>query len=562
MPASAPAASTISLKTLTAAPRWERFQAVNRRRVLCVFPRYTHSFGTFDHAFPLMKVKGFMPPQGILVIAAYLPESWDVRLIDENIRPATDADFEWADVVFMSGMHVQRDNLLDINRRAHAHGKVTVLGGPSVSACPEWYGDIDLIQVGEVGDATHVLFGRLDRDIARPATQERYTTDERLPLDQFPSPAYHLIKLSDYFLGSIQFSSGCPYRCEFCDIPELYGRNPRLKTPPQLSAELDAMLARGNPGAVYFVDDNFIGNRKAALELLKELVRWQNERGFPLQFACEATLNIAQCPDVLELMKEAYFTTVFVGIETPEENALQFIQKKQNLRQPILEAIDVLNSYGMEVVSGIIIGLDTDTLETGERITQFIEASQIPLLTINILHALPMTPLWRRLESEGRLLSGEGRESNVDFLLPYEKVVEMWEKCVTAAYQPEAVYRRFDTQLTKTFPNRKVLPVTKARVNQEMILRGIRILSRIFWHVGVRSDYRRLFWKMALPQLRQLKIEEVIHIGSVAHHLIKYSRECASGRAEKSFYSPASVAAAARPEEPVAQERAKALTAV
>ena len=540
MPAT-PVATTIPLQALAPQGSRQRYEPVNRRRILLVFPHYTHSFGTFDHAFPLMKVKGFMPPQGILVIAAYLPESWEVRLVDENVRRATDADFQWADAVFISGMHVQREHILDINRRAHAHGKVTVLGGPSVSACPEWYREVDLIQSGEIGDATDAIVARLDRDVSRPERQEVYTTAERLPLEQFPSPAYHMIRLSDYFLGSIQFSSGCPYRCEFCDIPELYGRNPRLKTPRQVTAELDAMLQRGNPGAVYFVDDNFIGNRKAALELLKELVRWQHERGYPIQFACEATLNLAQCPDVLELMKEAYFTTVFVGIETPEENALEFIQKKQNLRQPILEAVEILNRYGMEVVSGIIIGLDTDTPDTGERILQFIEASQIPLLTINILHALPMTPLWRRLEAENRLLSGAGRESNVDFLLPYETVVGMWRRCVTAAYTPEAVYRRFDHQLRHTFPNRKVVPATKARVNAEMIGRGLRILSRLIWHVGVRSDYRRLFWKMALPYLRQLKIEEVIHTGVVAHHLISYSRECATGKGEKSFYAPSNV---------------------
>jgi hopanoid C-2 methylase len=349
----------------------------NPRRVLCVFPRYTRSFGTMHHAYPLMReVKAFMPPQGILVTAAYLPKDWAVRFVDENIAPASDEDYRWCDVVLISGMHVQRQFIEVINDRAHSFGKLTILGGPSVSGCPEWYPAIDILHCGELGDATDKIIARVAKSVARPAQQEVYLTGHRLPLTQFPLPAYHLLNLNDYFLGSVQFSSGCPYKCEFCDIPELYGRNPRLKSPKQVTAELDAMLARGNPGAVYFVDDNFIANQGAAIELLEELARWQQERGYPVQFACEATLNLAQVPRALELMKEAYFCTVFVGIETPEADALEFIQKEQNIRKPILESVGVLNRYGLEVVSGIIIGLDTDTPDTAERVIKFIEAAR------------------------------------------------------------------------------------------------------------------------------------------------------------------------------------------
>jgi len=514
-----------------------RYRPRNRRRILCVFPRYTHSFGTFDHAFSLMGVRAFMPPQGILVIASYLPAEWEVRFVDENVRHATEADYRWADAVFMSGMHVQREYIWAINARAHAFGKLTVLGGPSVSGCPEWYPNVDILHVGELGDATERLIARLDQSVQRSERQEVYATQERLPLTDFPIPAYNRINLNDYFLASVQFSSGCPYRCEFCDIPELYGRNPRLKTPQQVTAELDAMLARGNPGAVYFVDDNFIGNRKAAIALLKELIRWQEERGYPVEFACEATLNLAQVPEVLELMREAYFCTVFCGIETPEEDALKLMHKEQNLRQPILEAVQTLNRYGLEVVSGIILGLDTDTPRTGERILQFIEASGIPMLTINILHALPKTPLWRRLEAENRIVEKPDRESNVEFLLPYETVMQMWRECVTRAYTPEALYQRFAYQMQHTYPNRKKIPATKARVNVKSLYRGFSILARLLWQVGGCSDYRRPFWRMAWPALREGDIENVIHVGVVAHHLIQFARECAQGQGETSFYS-------------------------
>jgi len=478
-----------------------------------------------------------MPPQGILVTATYLPTSWEVRFVDENVQPVKDRDYQWADVVFLSGMHVQRDEICRVNERAHAFNKVTVLGGPSVSGCPEWYPEVDILHVGELGDATDTLLVRLDASIARPETQEVYTTADRLPLTKFPLPAYHLINLNDYFIASVQFSSGCPYLCEFCDIPELYGRNPRLKTPVQVTAELDAMLARGNPGAVYFVDDNFIANQKAAVELLKELVRWQKERGYPVQFACESTLNLAQMPAVLELMKEACFRTVFCGIETPEEDALNFMHKEQNIRRPILESVAKLNEYGMEIVAGIIIGLDTDTPSTGERIVEFIESSGIPMLTVNILHALPKTPLWRRLEAADRIVkSSAGRESNVEFLMPYETVVEMWLKCVTAAFTPEAIYNRFEYQSRHTYPYVKQIPPTPARVNASNIRKALSILARIFWHVGIRSSYRKLFWQRFWHCLRNGKVEELIHTAVVSHHMILFARDCALGEAEKCFY--------------------------
>jgi radical SAM superfamily enzyme YgiQ (UPF0313 family) len=522
-------------------PKARQYMPKNRRRILCVFPRYTRSFGTMHHAFKLMAVKAFMPPQGILVIAAYLPKDWEVRFVDENIAPARDADYKWCDAVVMSGMHVQREFICEINTRAHTFGKVTLLGGPSVSGCPEYYPDIDILHCGELGDATDKIIERLDASIARPAKQETYITMNRLPLTDFPLPAYHFVDMRKYFLASVQFSSGCPYKCEFCDIPELYGRNPRLKTPKQVTAELDAMLARGNPGAVYFVDDNFIANQKAAIDLLKELVEWQKARGYPVQFACEATLNLSQVPQALELMKEAFFCTVFCGIETPEEDALEFMHKEQNLRRPLLDSIQTLNDYGIEVVSGIIVGLDTDTPDTGDRVSAFIKKSNIPMLTINMLHALPKTPLWRRLEASNRIVKNPGnRESNVEFLMPYQTVVDMWQKCVAEAYTPDAIYERFEHQIRSIYPKRKQLPPTKARVNLPNILRGLSILSRIFWHVGVRSDYRRRFWKMALPTLKKLDIEGCIHTAVVSHHMILFARECASGEAEKCFYGESS----------------------
>lgn len=515
------------------------------RRILCVFPEYAPSFGTFQHGYRLIPgVRAFMPPQGLLLIAAYLPDHWEVRFVDENVRRARDADYRWADAVLVSGMHVQRERIRAIGERARRHGKLSVLGGPSVSAAPAYYPDFDILHVGELGDATDALIRRLEASVRRPARQEVYETRERLPLERFPIPAYHLCNLRRYLLLSIQFSSGCPFRCEFCDIPALYGRKPRLKTPDQIRAELDAIVAAGGRGAVYFVDDNFIANRKAARELLPHLVRWQRERGYPLAFACEATLDLAACGDLLALMREANFQTVFCGIETPEVAALESMQKKQNLRRPILDAVRTLNDHGMEVVSGIILGLDTDTPETVDRILEFIEASGIPTLTINLLYALPRTPLYERLQREGRIVDEPGRESNVVFKLPYDHVIAMWMRCIREAYEPERLFRRFERQVRTTFA-RRLYP--RRRVRLRDVVLGLRALARVLWQVGVRADYRRPFWRTVRPLLRAGRIDQVVHVGFVGHHLIRFVRACEAGHTEASFYAdPNRTAADAR----------------
>ena len=511
-------------------------QAV-KRRILCVFPSYTKSFGSFHNAYPLLGVKAFMPPQGILVIAAYLPSHWEIRFVDENVRPAKPSEFQWADAVFVSGMHIQRRQINDINRRAHEAGKVTALGGPSVSGCPEYYPDFDYIHVGELGDATDQLVLSLARSLERPAAQQRLTTAERLTMAEFPTPAYKLAGMHQYFLASVQFSSGCPYRCEFCDIPELYGQNPRLKTPQQLLRELDAIVAGGAVGAVYFVDDNFVGNRKAAKELLPHLIEWQKKNKYPVEFACEATLNITRSRDLLEMMREASFWTVFCGIETPDPAALKFMAKDQNNEQDILGAVQILNSYGMEVVSGMIMGLDTDTYDTPDRILEFIEASRIPVLTINLLEALPRTPLYRRLQAENRLIDEEGRESNVDFKLPYDDVVNMWRRTFRTAFAPEAIYRRFRYNQLHTFPNRVEIPPT-GKLSLRNLWRGISTLTKLIVKIGIFGDYRKTFWDMAWPALKTGDIETVIHVSLVAHQMISHARETEISFHNASFFSP------------------------
>lgn len=509
----------------------------NRRHVLCIFPAYTPAFGTFAHAFPLLyNVRAFMPPQGLLLIAAYLPETWPVRFVDENMAAATAADFAWADIVLASGMHVQAPQIRDIHVRAKAATKVMALGGPSVSAAPELYPDIEYLHLGELGDATDALIAQLDGSVAAPAAQIRFETTERLPMCDFPIPAYDRARIGSYLIGSLQFSSGCPYRCEFCDIPALYGRQPRLKTPGQILAELDALMAHASrPHTIYFVDDNFIGNKKAAREMLPHLVEWQKRNRYPLTFACEATLNIAKQQDVLALMREALFLTIFVGIETPEADALKAMRKEHNAALPMMEAIRTINSYGMEVTSGIILGLDTDTEHSADRLIAFIEASQIPILTINLLQALPKTPLWDRLAREGRLIDDPELESNVRFLRPYDDVLAAWRRCVEYAYTPGRLFARFRHQVDSTYVNRLRPPQRK--ISFADLRMGAVLAWRLLIYVGIRSDYRRHFWDAARYAAKRGQIEAAFGMGFVAHHLIQFSREALRGEQNASFYS-------------------------
>jgi radical SAM superfamily enzyme YgiQ (UPF0313 family) len=241
--------------------------------------------------------------------------------------------------------------------------------------------------------------------------------------------------------------------------------------------------------------------------------------------------------DLLELMRKAAFGTVFCGIETPDPAALRAMAKEHNMMVPLIEGVQTLNRYGMEVVSGIILGLDTDTPRTGTDILGFIESSQIPMLTINLLQALPKTPLWDRLQREGRLIEDVERESNIEFRLPYEQVLAVWRDCMARAYAPEAVYARYDHQARKTYPNRLKLPNSPQRTSWRKVRRGLHLLRRILWEVGIRSHYRREFWKFAWPRLVRGEIDVVIGVAMVAHHLIMFAREALQGRHNASHYS-------------------------
>jgi hopanoid C-2 methylase len=298
------------------------------------------------------------------------------------------------------------------------------------------------------------------------------------------------------------------------------------------------MLAQpAHPAVIYFVDDNFIGNRKAAREMLPHLIAWQRKHGYPLQFACEATLNLAKQSEILSLMREAQFVTVFVGIETPDADALKAMRKDHNAALPMMEAIKTINSYGLEITSGIILGLDTDSADSEARLKAFIDVSEIPILTINLLQALPRTPLWDRLKRDGRLIADDtGLESNVRFLRPYDEVVATWRRCIAHAYAPERLFARFAYQVDATYAHRMAVPARgKLTISN---LRGALVLAfNVAFRLGLLADYRRPFWRAARYALRRGQIDAALGMGFAAYHLIEFSREALRGDQNASFYS-------------------------
>ncbi len=512
----------------------------SRRKILCVFARYVPAFANFYHAYQFFPdTDAFMTPQGILTIAAYLPEEWEVRVVDENIRPTEDADFAWADAVFVSGMHVQKKRMAFLAERAHAFGKVAIAGGPSVSSRASYHPGFDILQVGELGDSTDELIRLLDESVERPAEQIVLTTQHRLPINDFPIPAYHLVPMHKYMLLSIQWSSGCPYTCDFCDIPALYGHEPRVKSPERLVAELDAIISHNPLTTIFWVDDNLIGNKKAAKELLPHVIEWQKRTNYRLRMSGQCTLNLAQDRELLALLQEAYFVGMYFGIESPNTATLKNIDKHQNIRMPILEAVKIFNSFGIELSAGFIFGMDADGPDAAEHVIQMVRDAEIPLVLLNVLFALPKSPLWDKLETENRIIAeDEWVDSNVVFKLPHDVVINQWKQAIAASYEPKGLYDRFRYNIKNTFPNQKKLAMARYGFSWRIVRIGVFALATIFWNIGVRSNYKREFWRLAWELLREGHVDYLIHIATVSHHLIRFGEDVRDGKAAASIYTP------------------------
>ncbi len=457
-------------------------------KVLLVNPEFPDTYWSFRHALPFERKRCAFPPLGLMTVSALLPKPWERRLVDLNVRALNASDIQWADIVFVTGMLVQKESVHAVVRRCKAMGKRIALGGPYVTTTIEDLPDVDHIFLGEA----ETTLPQFIEDLEKGTPRASYKAVERPPLSLTPVADFHLADLKHYSSMSVQYSRGCPFNCEFCDIIEIYGRVPRTKSNQQILAELDVLLQLGWRGTVFIVDDNFIGNKKNVRRLLPDLAAWQEKHGHPFSLLTEASVNLADDNELLCDMQRAGFTRVFLGIETPAEESLKEAQKSQN-RGNLLESVRKIQNHGMEVMAGFIVGFDNDPDDIFERQINFIRESAIPLAMVGLLTALPDTQLWRRLEKEGRLLgesSGNNTNCSLNFVpkMDAARLVAGYQSIMRTIYNPKEYYQRALDSLKRT-------PVPNWDPKQVRLFRDLTSFLRLTLKLGVLDSERREFWR-------------------------------------------------------------------
>ena len=481
---------------------------------LLIYPEFPDTFWSFKHALKFVGKRAAQPPLGLMTVGALLPRTWKKRLVDTNVERLRDRDLAWADVVLLSGMHVQNESLLAIVDRCRARGLRTVVGGPIASSIPAIELKADHVVIGEAES----LIADLARDLEEGAARPVYQAVERPEMTVSPLPDLSLIKMNKYSTMTVQFSRGCPFNCEFCDIIEIYGRRPRTKAVAQVLAELDQLHTAGWRGAVFIVDDNFIGNKARAKELLRALVEWRSQIGVDFDFITEASLNLADDAELMQLMKDAGFKSVFLGIETPDEPGLIASNKMQNTRRSLLQSVGRIQSHGIEVMGGFILGFDTDKEDIFDRMVEFIEKSGIPIAMVGLLQAMPGTQLFRRLRREGRIVdAGGGNNTFCDRLnfLPHmdsARLIEGYREVMKKIYNCEAYYERVKLYLNRAHPRpakRLAGECAKRRPRPQskpwMTRANLRALVHSIVRQGVFGRHQWSYWKFLAQAATQYR---------------------------------------------------------
>jgi len=491
-------------------------------KVLCVAPVFPETYWGHEHALRLIGKRALLPPLGLLTVAAMLPPAWEVRLCDMSVRALDDADLDWADVVFLSGMLVQHAAMVEIATRARARGKIVVAGGPHASATPEALAPhVDVVVAGEAEELMAPLCTALAGE--RAALPARFVAQGRPELGLLPPPRYDLLEVQAYHAIGMQWGRGCPFHCEFCDIVELFGHRPRTKEPAQLCRELDALLATGFRGSLFLVDDNFVGNRKRAMALLDPMADWMRSHRFPFQIFTEASIDLAGCDDLMAKMVEAGFDCVFVGIETPSQEALRESRKTQNLSVDLNQAVERMIRAGLDVTAGFIMGFDADDAEALERQRAWVLRSPIPQAMIGVLAALPGTQLERRLVREGRLLGRSSGENfgrpNFETKLPESTLLRIYRAALEQIYDPEEYFARCLRALDLRPRGRGVLSLPWSY--------ALRCLLRSLWRQGVTGTYRRAYWRFMASVLCRAprRIARAVALAIAGEHMIRFTRE-------------------------------------
>ncbi|MGA7523523.1 MAG: B12-binding domain-containing radical SAM protein [Acidobacteriaceae bacterium] len=457
--------------------------------VLLIYPGFPDTYWSFRYALSFQGKRAAQPPLGLMTVAALLPAAWNKRLIDTNVERLRDRDLAWADVAFIGGMHVQQRDLLSIVRRCRARGLRTVIGGPITSSVPASELACDHVVVGEAED----LIADLARDLEAGTALPVYRCGERPGLERSPLPDLSLVRMRHYSTMTVQYSRGCPFSCEFCDIIEIYGRRPRTKPVDHVLAELDQLHAAGWRGPVFIVDDNFIGNKPRARVLLDALCLWQQAHGRPFRFITEASLNLSDDAALMQAMKDAGFASVFLGIETPDESSLAATNKLQNTRRDLLESIACIQSYGIEVMGGFILGFDTDRDDIFDRLVDFIQNSGIPIAMVGLLQALPGTQLFRRLTREDRILSAGGGNNTACHLnfrprMNADRLLEGYRSVLRRIYSSDCYYQRV----------RQYLRICRPRYRAKLSLANVRALFLSMLRQGILHKSRVSYWKFVL----------------------------------------------------------------
>ena len=457
---------------------------------LLVYPKHPDTFWSYRYALRFISRKSGFPPLGLLTVASLLPVEWTKRLVDCNVENLCDEALEWADQVFVSGMSVQKESAIEIIRRCKEMGKIVVAGGPLFTAYAEEFGQVDHLVLNEA----EITLPEFLEDARRGTLRRVYQSSRWADITRTPIPMWSLVNFKQYGSMNIQYSRGCPYDCEFCDITVLYGRVPRTKSAPQVVAELDSLYLHGWKGGVFFVDDNFIGNReKLRKEILPAIIEWSERRRHPFSLNTEASINLADDEDLMQLMARAGFDTVFVGIESPHEASLIECKKTPNRNRDLAESVRKIQVAGLEVQGGFIVGFDSDPTSIFDRLVSFIQETGIVTAMVGLLNAPKGSRLYKRLLSEGRLLSSMSG-NNTDFSIKFvprmnlQALHEGYRKVLSQLYSPNEYYERVRSFLRKYQP----MPGRAFRFRPQYI----RALLKSVLILGIADKGRKYYWRL------------------------------------------------------------------
>lgn len=462
-------------------------------KALLIYPEFPDTFWSFRYALKFIHRKASSPPLGLLTIAAMLPEAWEKRLVDMNVESLDDNYLKWADLVFVSAMSVQKESVKEVIERCKTAGVRIVAGGPLFTTEYEKFEDVDHLVLNEA----EITLPCFLEDLRNGVAGHCYATDKWADLRTTLIPLWGLINKKHYASINIQYSRGCPFNCEFCDITLLCGRTPRTKTREQIIRELESVYASGFRGQVFFVDDNFIGNKKKLKEeILPAIIEWMEEKKHPFTFNTQASIELADHGDLLAMMVAAGFDVVFVGIETPHEQSLAECNKFQNRDRDLLASIRIIQKAGLEVQGGFIVGFDNDPLTIFDTQIRFIQKSGVVTAMVGILTALPRTQLYERLKKERRLLNETSSGNNTDFstnfipTMDYDLLINGYKKVLSTLYSPKQYYERIRTFLREYIPPQKKL--FHFRFNYiAAFIRSVIVL-------GIIGKERFHYWKLLL----------------------------------------------------------------